>query len=278
MADLINYNGILFSTEEKLFSVNRAMIYGDGLFESIRILNGEIVFLADHIQRLMDGMRALKIEIPESYSYFFFHKQILDLAQKQQVGSNARVRISVFRSGGGLYAPLENAPEYFVQILPMDACFVLNDAPFTIGVFFDVRKDYSTFSFCKTMNALPYVIASVYSLEAGYDDCLLLNSHGVIADATSSNIFWIKNQKVFTPPVSDGGVAGIMRKNLLELLKRNSFVTEEQSVDLNELQQADEIFLTNTAWGIKKVTHLNAVSFRSEITGKIFSLLLNEFA
>jgi len=100
----VNYNGKILPADSAIFTLNRAINYGDGFFEGVRIHNGEILFFEDHIDRMLRAMHALKMDNPEQFSDFFFHKQIIDLAHEEKVGANARVRIGIFRSGGGWWA------------------------------------------------------------------------------------------------------------------------------------------------------------------------------
>src|SRR5262245_33165339 len=99
------HNGKIYRSGDASFSLNRAMLFGDGMFETIRIHNSEILFLEDHIDRLLAGMKALRIKTPYQYTSFFFHKQILDLGHMNEVGAHARIRITVYRAGKGLYEP-----------------------------------------------------------------------------------------------------------------------------------------------------------------------------
>lgn len=269
----INYNGRICAAKDPLFPFNRAMSYGDGLFESIRIHDGEILFFNDHLDRMIRAMRALHIEVPAHYDAFFFHKQIVDLALKEQTGSNARARISIFRSGKGLYEPQANSPEYFIQITNLPHGYGWKDNAYQLGIFHDVPKNFSSVSAYKTLSALPYILAAIYRKEQQLDDCLLLNSSGNIADATSSNIFWIENNIVYTTPVSDGGVDGILRKQLLQLLEKQHVTCSEKSITPEALSVVDEIFLTNVGHGIRPVTKFSGRIFSTRKTKEIAELL-----
>ncbi len=268
-----NFNGEILTADTAAFTLGRAINYGDGMFESIRIHNGEILFLEDHFSRMVRAMKALKMPVPENFSIFFFHKQIIDLAQRENTGPNARVRIGVYRSDGGLYEPQENSIEYFIEVIPLSNAFEWNQSDFKIGLFEDVRKDFSSISFFKSMSALPYVMASIYKSEQKLSDCLLKNSAGKIVEATSSNLFWIRGDKIFSPPLSDGAIEGIMRKNLIWLFAGNKVSFSEQSINEEELQLADEMFLTNVGWGIKPVTQFLEHSMTSKMSHEIFHLL-----
>ncbi|MBK9732559.1 MAG: aminotransferase class IV [Chitinophagaceae bacterium] len=275
---MINYNGRIYPVNVAVFPLNRAMSYGDGLFESIRIHEGEMLFFDDHLQRMMAGMKALKIEIPDHYGAFFFHKQIMDLAIKEEMGGNARVRISIFRSGGGLYEPQLQQPEYFIQVMPLDDGFKWNEDKFELGIFNEVPKNFSSISFFKSMNALPYVLAAMYRNENQLDDCLLLNSFGKVTDAISSNIFWINQGNIFTTPLSDGCIDGVMRKHLLRIFAERNFSFQEKSILPESLLLADEVFITNVGWGIQPVTIFGKKKFTTSQTKKVFQLLLKSLS
>src|SRR6185295_12415536 len=161
----MNYNGRIISADSTPFMLNRAMNYGDGLFESIRIHNGEILFFAEHMDRMMRGMNAMKMEVPEIFSPFFFHKQIFELASKENISANARVRIGIFRAGKGLYEPETNSVEYFIEIISIENSFQWREENCKVAVFPDVSKNFSSISFFKSMNALPYVMAAIHRKE-----------------------------------------------------------------------------------------------------------------
>jgi len=275
---LINFNGLLVSASSPVFSLNRAINYGDGLFEGLRLHHGEILFFDDHMDRMLRAMKALKMQIPDSFTDAFFHRQITELGRAVQIENNARIRIGIFRSGGGLYEPQTNVPEYYVEFIPMENGYEWNDSPCEVAVFPDVQKNFSSISFFKSMNALPYVMAALFKKENNVGDCFLLNAGGRIADAISSNVFWMREGKIFSPPVSDGGVEGVTRKNLIHILREKNLQVEERSAKPDEIKSADEIFLTNVGWGIKPVTHFEGKNFQTRITKEIFTMLMNSIS
>ena len=168
--NFINFNGKILPADSAVFPLNRAINYGDGMFEGMRIHNGEILFFEDHLDRMFRAMKALKIEVPDDFTGAFFHKQIIDLAHKEQVASNARLRIGVFRRGGGLYEPQSSGAEYFIEIIPMEKGYAWNDLPCEVAVFTDIQKNFSSISFFKSLNALPYVMAAIFKKEKNMGD------------------------------------------------------------------------------------------------------------
>ena len=276
--NLINFNGQILPADSSVFPLNRAINYGDGMFEGIRIHDGEILFFEDHIDRMFRAMKALKLEVPADFTDAFFHKQIIDLGHKEQIGGNARIRIGIFRSGGGLYEPQTNDPEFFIEIIPMEKGYEWNEATCEVAVFPDMQKNFSSISFFKSMNALPYVMAAIFKKEKNLGDCFLLNGDGKIADAISSNVFWIEREKIFSPPISDGGVEGVMRKNLIRLLDENNFSFSERSITPDELKLADEIFLTNIGWCIKPITLFKGKKFGTSLSERVFQMILQSLS
>lgn len=280
--NFINHNGQLFTADGFSLPLNRATLYGDGLFETIRIHNGELLFLEDHLSRMVRGMAAMKMDVPDVFSTFFFHKQIQELVRAESESGNqlfnARIRISVYRSGAGLYEPLVNIPEYFIQATTLQTGYEWKTEPCTIDVFPDVPKNASSISFFKSMNALPGVMAAIYRRERNLCDCLLLNSHGFVADAISSNVFWIERGGLFSVPVSVGGVDGVMRINLIRLAQGMRFTFIERSITPDELKEVDEVFLTNVGWGIKAVSNFGEKKFGTAVTAELFNVLLRSLS
>lgn len=272
-----NYNGKIFGEEEATISIyNRGLRYGDGLFETLRIHDGELLFFEDHIHRLLRGMKALHLDIPGTYGHFFFHKQIIDLCHKNKIENQARIRLTVFRNGNGLYEPQRSDPGYYIEAGLLESGFAWNDEPLELGVYDAVRKDYSAFSHFKSLNALPSVMAGIFRKQTGFGDCILLNSAGMAVDAVSSSIFWIEGDAVLTPPVSDGGIEGILRKNLMSALEEKNVLVEQRSVTPLQLMMGDEIFLTNVITGIRPVTHFGDKQFSTSKTKDVFQLFMEK--
>jgi len=270
------YNGNTFDATSDFLPLNRAFNFGDGLFETIRILNGEILFLSDHIQRLHLGMNALQLQGSERFTPFFLHKQIIELSRINQVTANGRVRITIFRHGAGFYEPTTNETDYVLTCQPLASGYDWNESSYTVGLYTGIAKNVSAISSFKTLSSLCYVMAALHRKQMNWHDCLISNSEGRIADATSSNVFFIEGENVYSPPVRDGGVDGIMRKRMIELLKKNGIYFEEKSISANQLSLADEIFLTNVIFGIQPVTSFEGKNRLISFTKKIFDSIITD--
>lgn len=270
----INFNGKLFQADLPLLKAgNRAFRYGDGLFETIRVFEGQVPFLDLHFDRLEKGMRQLKIDIPENYSAVFFENEIQKLTLEK---GNHRVRLTVFRSGGGHYFPKENNPQFIIECeLLEDARFNLNPKGLHVGLFEEIKLAKSSFSNLKTCNSLPYVLAGIYCKENGFDDCFLLNSSGNIAECTSSNVFFIKENVISTPALPEACVEGTMRKLIIEIAKKTRLEVKETTIAIPDIHLAEEIWLTNAIHGIRWVENFGKYHFKNN-TAVQFEQLLNE--
>ena len=256
----INYDGFLYEEEEKLFSIqNRAFKYGDALFETIRVKDGKPCFIEDHFQRLKEGMSFLKMK-STSLSFKELQGQISNLIQKNRIKKGGRIRLTVFRSGGGLYMPENEGKSYAIEATPIkDNNYQLNEDGLTVDIYDELRMTSSPLSHIKTANRIPNVLVSICAKEKGLDDCLVLNNHGRIVEATSSNIFLYKNNNLYTPSIEEGCMDGVMRKQILKIAQELNINVSEGMVTGSMLLQADELFLTNTIKGINWV-----VSYRQK--------------
>ncbi|MBK9012907.1 MAG: aminotransferase class IV [Saprospiraceae bacterium] len=254
----INLNGKIIAADQPIFTAgNRAFRYGDGLFESIRVFGGRLPFFERHWQRLSAGFGLLKFEVPDFFTPSFLKNEVGKLTQSK---GNWRIRLSVWRSGGGLYTPEINLPEFLIEANPLtSALFELNQCGLKIGIFnqellpHHSQKTYQNLHNLKTTSALPFVLASIFKKENQLDDYLLLNTVGRLACASSSNIFLVKNGELFTPPLTEGCIAGTMRATVLELAGQLGIKTNEVQIPICELEKADEILLTNAIQGVRWV-------------------------
>lgn len=248
----VNYNGAILPASQPIFTAdNRAFRYGDGLFESIRVFDGEMPCLERHWQRLSSGMVFLKMDIPDFFSPIFFQNEIKKLTQNQ---GNWRIRLTVWRSGAGLYTPEANQPAFLItaNLLP-SSIFELNENGLNVGIFHQVHLPLQPLQSFKTITALPFVLASIFKKENNLDDCLLLNAKDRLACGTSSNIFMVKNGELYTPLLNEGCVAGTMRATLLDLANQLGVNAHELPLNTDLMEEMDEIFLTNAIQGVRWV-------------------------
>ncbi len=271
MKKYFNYNGRFFTDNEKVLSKDdRSFRYGDGLFETMKLIKGNILLRDHHFERLFSGLDILKIKIPVQFTKQKIEKEIKELIKKNECEESARIRLSVSRGNGGLYDH-DNKLSYLIECWPLDQKD-LNENGLIIDIFPDARKGIDVFSNFKSANYLPYVMAAIWAKENKLNDALILNQHDRICDSTIANVFWVKDNNIFTPPLNEGCVAGVMRRKILELVTRNSdHLMQEAILSQEILLQADEIFLTNAITGIRWVKECRGKVYKNTISSKIFT-------
>ncbi|UWX56256.1 aminotransferase class IV [Maribacter litopenaei] len=273
---MVNFNGDIDSKDHHFFNQNnRGFRYGDALFETIRVVNGNIYFLEEHYLRLMSSMRILRMEIPMNFTMEFFEEEIKKTIKANKDAPAHRIRFVVFRNDGGFYTPSTNDISHVVEVNELKTPFyVLDEAPYEVELFKDFFVNKDMLSNLKTNNRILNVVAGVYAKENDYQNCFLLNNEKSVVEAINGNIFVVSGSAIKTPPLEDGCLNGIIRKKLISMLKDDvGFNLVAESVSPFELQKADEIFITNTISGIIPVTKYRKKQFNSEISKKLVGRL-----
>ena len=276
---MINFNGNLVAqNDSKLTTENRGYKYGDALFETLKVVNGKIFFWEDHYFRLMASMRILRMTIPMQFTMEFLESEILKTVEANNLlKSVARVRLNVDRGEGGKYLPSNTAEVGFnISAEAHNNPFYTIDTNANCVV--DLYKDYfmapDLLSGLKSNNKALAVIGSIYAKENDLDNCLVLNTNKSVIEALNGNLFLVKGDKIKTPPLEDGCLKGVMRKQILDVLAKdvNLFV-EEVSISPFELQKADELFITNVIKGIVPITQYRKKTYGSAFAQKTIAKL-----
>lgn len=275
MSHYLIYNGELLRNDKPLLTAdNRGFRYGDGLFETLRVTGGSIRLAAYHFERLFKGLQLLQFELPSFFKPQYLSDQVELLCRKNS-HTSARVRLAVFRGSGGVFDPENHFPNTIIQSMPLpDARFVLNENGLVMGIYSTATKNADVFANLKSSNYLPYTMAALYSKQQQWNEALLLNNAGRICDATIANVFIIKKGKIFTPALAEGCVAGVMRRWLIEQLPSAGYVIEERQITVDDLLQADEMFLTNAIKGIRWVQQCDESKYDNRIVKTIYNDLL----
>jgi branched-chain amino acid aminotransferase len=217
---MINFNGSIISNDSTLLSSNRGFLFGDAVFETVKIVNSKILFLEDHYFRLMSSMRIVRMEIPMNFTMEFLEEQILTLARAKKIEQSSRARITVYRNDGGYYLPTNNTVSYLIAVEGLENTkYQFNQNEYVVDLFTDFYVPRQLLSTIKTTNKLLNITASIYASENGLDNCLLLNDSKNVVEALQGNLFMLKGNKLITPPVSEGCLNGIMRKQIISLAK-----------------------------------------------------------
>jgi branched-chain amino acid aminotransferase len=220
-------------------------------------------------------MEVLQFAIPKHFDPEKLQEEMLLLAKKNQHELAARIRITIFRSNGGLYDAADHRPNYIIQTWPLqEGNGEWNSNGLVLGIYDQAKKSCDILSNLKHNNYLPYVMAALEAKKQKWNDAIVLNSNGRVCDTTIANIFIVKNGVIFTPPLSEGCVAGIVRKYLIETLKGSGFECIEKAISIPELLDADEIFLTNSIYNIRWVCNINDVVLGNTISQKIYAALV----
>ena len=260
---MINFNGEIFAKENfNLPYNNRAFYYGDALFETLKFQNNQIQFLEDHYFRLMASMRMLRMEIPLSFSLEFLEKEILKTIEANKYDP-ARIRIQIFRKNGGFYLPKTNEINYLIEIYELGST---KKDSYELDVYKDFYVYSGMLSNLKSTNRIINVTASIFAKENNLDDCILLNEKKYVAETTKANIFLVKANRVITPALTEGCIKGIMRKKVIEEIKRiGMYELLETEISPFEIQKADAVFITNSIIGIQPVTKYRKKIFNTAI-------------
>lgn len=272
---MINHNGTLETVADSLAN-NRAFKYGDAVFETIKVLEGKILYWEDHYFRLMASMRIIRMDIPMEFTMEFLEAEILKTLEQNGLSNTvARVRMTIYREAGGLYTPENTNVAYLIDVKPLaQRNYVLNDGACEVDLFKDHYITPQLLSTLKTNNRVLNVIAGIFTKENELDNCLLLNSNKHVVEAINGNLFLVKGNVIKTPPLSDGCIKGVFRKQLIDLLGGiEEYQIEETSISPFELQKADELFITNVIQGIVSITKYRKKTYNNSVAKDLIKRL-----
>lgn len=272
---MINFNGVILDSDFQLSVNNRSFLYGDGVFETLKIVDNTILFFEDHYFRLMASMRIVRMEIPMSFTLEFLESQILSLVNQLAIENSARVRITVYRNEGGYYAPNQNSVSYVVQAAPLsDKTYTIEKSNFEVDLYKDFAVTKQLLSTLKTTNKMIHVTASIFAKENQLESCLLINDSKNVIEAISGNLFMLMGNTLITPPISEGCLNGIMRKQIITLAKQFETIDfVEREISPFDIQKADELFITNVIQGIQPITKYRKKEFEIKLALQLLEKL-----
>jgi len=257
---------------------NRAFRFADGFFESMRIVNGNALYLESHYARIKATAAALKIHPTEDFSLESLRSQIQELLQRNGITAGGRMRITFYRKSTGFYLPKQDEMTYFIEAEPLpDNEFVLNSTGRLVDIFMDFKKEVNKLSVFKTLNCQLYVQAAIHARDKGLDESLIQNNKLSIIESNSSNLFIVSNGVLYTPTLEDGPVAGTMRMNIINLALENKIKVYECTLNPHNLLAADEMFLTNAVRGIEWVVGYRTKRYFNDMSKRLVAVL-NESA
>ncbi|MFO1488631.1 MAG: aminotransferase class IV [Verrucomicrobiota bacterium] len=267
---IVFLNGRFVPEEHAVVSVfDRGFLYGDGLFEAIPILNGRPFRWPQHWQRFLHGAALLKIQTP------FAEDRLRELAAQlaaQNQMPDALLRLALSRGVGPRgYSPKGADSPNFVMTLHAQPGRPGADVPPFALVTSSLRLlAGDPLAHFKHANKLPQILARAEADAAGADEALLLNTDGHVVEGTTSNLFWIEDGTVLTPPLAGGILPGVTRSTVFELGPSLGFKVREENTSAERLIKSDGVFLSLSSWGIAAAKSLDGFSLRSSaLTEKI---------
>ncbi len=265
-----NYNGQLATTDIiNVPSHNTAFRYGYGLFETMLVKGHEIERKEYHWERLFQGMNQLGFALPEEFTRDFLEVELLRTVAKNELSGLCRVRLQIF--AGDIH---QLQPSFVVECFPVHSSLIqFNEVGYTLGIASNIIKSADQFANLKTTNHLPYIAATRQAQSNGWDDALITNGKLHIIESSIANIFWVKDGVVYTPSLSEGCIAGTMRRYLIASI--SDYPMKETSLTVSQLYRADEVFLTNAIRRIKWVQQIGVKSYTNNVSSEIYSKLFS---
>ena len=275
MPHFVNYNGQILHEDMPLVTAgNRGLRYGDGVFETLKILDGEIQLKSYHFDRLFAALNVLCFDIPSFFTPAFLEEQMRSICLKNNVAPTSRVRLNVFRKNGGLYDPVDHTPDFVIEAWALPEIYLrLNANGLIVDVYDGVRKSCDSFSSIKSNNYLPYAMGALHAKQNQLNECLILNTYERICDATIANVFLVNGESIFTPPLAEGCIEGVMRRHLLNTLPQKGYTVEEKKLTIDDVMKADELFLTNAISGLRWVKEFRGKNYKNTVAQAIASWL-----
>ncbi|MEE1897070.1 aminotransferase class IV [Flavobacterium rakeshii] len=273
---MINYNGNLTENTNISVEQNRGFLYGDAVFETLKVVDGKILFAEDHYFRLMASMRIVRMEIPMHFTMEYMEEQVKSLANALNISASCRARLTFFRKSGGFYLPTTNDSEFIItaEALQETLYSFTENSTYEVDLFKDFYVTKQLLSTIKSTNKMVQITGSIFAYENGLDNCLLINDEKNVIEALQGNIFILKGKKLITPPITDGCLNGIMRKQILAIARKTEGLeVSEESVSPFELQKADEIFITNVIKGIQPITKYRKKEYGSTLASELIKKL-----
>jgi branched-chain amino acid aminotransferase len=254
---------------------NRTFRYGDGCFETLKIIAGKIPLFSFHFERLFFTMEQLDMAIPPHWTALRLEQQILDMAKANGHTSNARIRLTLFRGTGGLYDADANFPHWLIQSWNgPEWTRAININGVDLGIYPDARKSVDRFSNLKSAQFLPYAMAARWAKRQQLNDAVVLNAQGRVADTTIANIFVLLEGSWRTPSLAEAPISGVMRRHVIAEMKKHGIPVEETAITIEDLAAAQEIILTNAISGIRWVKSMGENQYTNTAAASIYQQLI----
>jgi aminodeoxychorismate lyase len=273
---LVFLNGKFVPEEKAVVSVSdRAFLYGDGLFETMRIYNGKPFRWEQHMQRLRQGAKFLKIRVPFSETQLLSF--VLALVAKNKMPDSV-LRLTLSRGVGAHgYSPKgANSPMLVMSPRPVAKISQKSPPQWKLIISsFRLPADDPLASF-KTCNKLPQVLARAEADAAGANEALLSNTNGLVVEGASSNLFWLKRNVICTSPVAAGILPGVTRQVVFEIARRLKTPIRQSNIRSKDLARTDGVFLSLSSFGIVEAQSLSGKILRKSPLTALVARAYNE--
>jgi branched-chain amino acid aminotransferase len=276
---LIYINGDYVTKENAKVSVyDHGFLYGDGIFEGIRIYNGNIFKCKEHLDRLYDSAKSIMLDIPLSYEEM--QAALVETLRRNEL-RDGYIRLIVSRGPGNLGLDPRRCPSAWVIIIVEQLAIYPEEAyrEGLVSVSVAQRRNIpdALNPKIKSLNYLNNILVKIQSNLAGVGEAIMLNAQGYVAEGSSDNIFIIKKGVVYTPPCYIGALEGITRGAIIELCAKLGYALKEEPFTLHDVYVADEVFFTGTAAEVIAVREVDGRTIGSGKAGPLTTHLLSEF-
>lgn len=222
---------------------NRSFLYGDGFFETFRLINGKCELFKLHYQRMLRSARLLQMDWKETWNMAFFENMLVEKS-KDFEQSDLRVKLVFYRDSAGTYLPQTDNMQFHIMISPYQP----NTNEFvSCGIYHEAYKSVNVWSGIKSTSALLYVMAGKFMKSHQLDELIILNEFGRVCEGLTSNIFLEKEGIFYTPPLSEGCIDGVHRQSLI--LDKSKRIIVEKELTLDELKTG-QIYFSNSIRGL----------------------------
>ncbi len=276
MSHLLFLDGQFYRDDKAIAGAHsRALRYGDGLFETMICVQGRIPLEELHYERLFQGMHLLGFDTGSVVQPAYFREKIRQLLHRNGQEHAARIRLMVMRGDGAPFDIHHQYPHHLVQTEPLPAAHLhWQENGYELGFHHLARKSMDALANCKSNNYLPSLLAGREAKQQKWNDAILLNNAGRVCETSIANVFFLREGQWHTPALTEGPVAGTLRRYIIEKLSASGETVLERPVETTELLNAEEIFVCNAVYGIRSVQKIGEKIYSQQATRKLYDALI----
>lgn len=257
--------------QDKISVFDNSLLYAEGLFETFLAVDDEVIFGEEHLRRLYRGARVIGLKIPAD-------KTKLNTWMKKALQAHPdrvkKIRLTVTSGESARWVGIPGKPQVVLIVSPHE----LPPKPFKLHVSEFKVDQKSVFRIIKTLSYAIHAAALKQAKALGCDDALMLNGINQVAEVTSANIYWVKNSRIYTPPIGSGCLEGVTRKIVIAESKKLGFQLTEKNGKLNTLLEADEVFISSSLKLVVGVSHIKTGRHNHKLrTGPVTGTFVTHF-